>query len=107
MCLATVVPHGTSPAAVELAIRANLHGVASDVILAIVVIAAKSTVRPMDALVKRLDKKLRDWNPETATRVRSQVTEIIELADHELLDLVRPRKVEQEVLDLLDEPKTR
>ena len=33
--------------------------------------------------------------------------EIIELADQGLLDIVRARKVEQEVLDLLDEPTTR
>lgn len=61
----------------------------------------------MDVLAKRLDKKLREWTPETATQVRSQVLEIIELADQHLLDIVRSRKVEQEVLDLLDEPTTR
>jgi hypothetical protein len=35
------------------------------------------------------------------------VAEVIELADHEVLDLMRPRATEQEVLDLLDEPTTR
>jgi len=61
----------------------------------------------MDALAESLDKKLREWSPETAEEVRSQVVEIIELADRGLLDIVRSRKVEQEVLDLLDEPSTR
>jgi ATP-dependent Zn protease len=61
----------------------------------------------MDTLAKRLDKKLREWSPETAEQVRSQVAEIIELADQRLLDIVRSRKVEQDVLDLLDEPATR
>jgi hypothetical protein len=61
----------------------------------------------MDILVERLDKKLREWSPETAEQVRCQIVEIIELADQGLLDLVRSRKVEQEVLDLLDEPTTR
>ena len=61
----------------------------------------------MDVLAERLDKKLREWSRETAEQVRSQVAEIIELADQGLLDLVRSRKVEQEVLDLLDEPTPR
>ena len=61
----------------------------------------------MDVLAERLDRKLREWSPETAEQVRSQVMEIIELADQGLLDLVRSRKVEQEVLDLLDEPTSR
>jgi len=61
----------------------------------------------MDVLAERLDQKLREWSPETADQVRNQVVEIIELADQGLLDLVRSRKVEQEVLDLLDEPKSR
>lgn len=61
----------------------------------------------MDVLAERLDRKLREWSPETAEQVRSQVLEIIELADQGLLDLVRSRKVEQEVLDLLDEPTPR
>jgi hypothetical protein len=61
----------------------------------------------MDILAERLDQKLRDWSPETAAEVRSQVIEIIELADQGLLDVVRSRKVEQEVLDLIDEPAPR
>jgi hypothetical protein len=61
----------------------------------------------MDVLAERLDRKLREWSPETAEQVRSQVLEIIELADQGLLDIVRSRKVEQEVLDLLDETTPR
>jgi hypothetical protein len=61
----------------------------------------------MDALAERLDKRLREWSPETAEQVRYQVVEIINLADQGLLDVVRSRKVEQEVLELLDEPAPR
>lgn len=61
----------------------------------------------MDVLAEQLDRKLREWSPETAEQVRSEVIEIIELADKGLLDIVRSRKVEQEVLDLLDEPTSR
>ena len=61
----------------------------------------------MDVLAERLARKLQEWSPETAQQVRSQVVEIIELADRDLLDLVRSRKVEQEVLDLIDDPATR
>lgn len=62
----------------------------------------------MDALVERLDAKLREWRPETAAQVRERVREVIELADQDVLDLMRPRATEQEVLDLLelDEPTT-
>jgi hypothetical protein len=60
----------------------------------------------MDALVERLNQQLQKWSPETVEQVRSQVMEIIDLADRGLLDVVRTRRVEQEVLDLLDEPAT-
>ena len=61
----------------------------------------------MDVLAERLDKRLQEWNPETAEQVRHRVSEIIELADEGLLDVVRSRSVEQEVLDLIDEPAPR
>jgi hypothetical protein len=61
----------------------------------------------MDALAEKLDLKLREWSPETADRVRERVAEVIELADHDLIDLMRSRANEQEVLDLLDEPPAR
>ena len=61
----------------------------------------------VDALVEQLDSRLREWKPETATEVRARVTEIMELADRDVLDVMRSRGIEQEVLDLLDELTTR
>ena len=61
----------------------------------------------MDALAEQLDTKLHQWVPETAEQVRRLVLEIIECADQNLLDIVRSRSVEQEVLDLIDEPTAR
>jgi hypothetical protein len=61
----------------------------------------------VDALVEKLDAKLREWRPETAAQVRQRVAEVIDLADHDVLDLMRSRTAEQEVLDLLDEPTSR
>ncbi len=61
----------------------------------------------MDVLAERLDEKLREWKPNTAAQVRQRVTEIIDLADHDSLDIMQSRSVEQEVLNLLDEPTTR
>lgn len=57
----------------------------------------------MDALVKKLDARLREWRPEIAAYVRKRVAEVIELADADALDISGGREVEQEVLDLLDE----
>ena len=56
----------------------------------------------MDALAEQLDAKLREWTPETAAHVRQRVTEILELADQDVLDVMRSRIVEQEVLEILD-----
>ncbi len=61
----------------------------------------------MDALAEKLDTRLRTWKPETAAEVRERVAEMIELADEDILDLMRSRLCEQEVLDLLDESPTR
>lgn len=60
----------------------------------------------MDALVEKLDTKLRQWNPDIAEQVRQYIADIIEMADEDALDILRSRVVEQEVLDLLDEPET-
>jgi len=60
----------------------------------------------MDLLLEKLDAKLREWTPETAARVRQRLTEIIALADDDALDLVRSRAVEQEIMDMVDEPKS-
>lgn len=61
----------------------------------------------MDALAEKLDARLREWRPETAAEARERIAEVIELADADLLDLATSRAVEQEVFDLLDEPRTR
>ena len=61
----------------------------------------------MDALAEKLDGRLREWKPETAAEARQRITELIELADHDILDIARSRIAEQEVLDLLDESPTR
>jgi hypothetical protein len=61
----------------------------------------------VDALAEKLDARLRKWKPETAAEARERITEVIELADHDVLDIARSRGAEQEVLDLLDEPPTR
>ncbi len=60
--------------------------------------------KPMDVLAERLDAKLREWEPNIAAEVRERISEIIDLADRDALDIIRSRAVEQEVLDLLDEP---
>ncbi|MEZ5352261.1 MAG: hypothetical protein R2762_06455 [Bryobacteraceae bacterium] len=61
----------------------------------------------MDALAEKLDTKLRTWKPETAAQVRERIAEVIELADEDVLDVMRSRVREQEVLDMLDEPPAR
>ena len=61
----------------------------------------------MDALAEQLDAKLREWTSETAAQVRQRVAEIIALADQDVLDVMRSRAVEQEILDLLDAPASR
>jgi hypothetical protein len=61
----------------------------------------------VDALAEKLDARLREWKPETAAEASERITEVIELADHDVLDIARWRAAEQEVLDLLDEPPTR
>ena len=61
----------------------------------------------MDILAEKLDKKLREWTPNTVSLVRQHITEIIDLADHDALDITQSRFVEQEILDILDEPTTR
>ena len=57
----------------------------------------------MDALVEKLEAKLREWRPDVAEQVRQYVAEIMDMADRDALDILRSRVVEQEVLDLLDQ----
>jgi hypothetical protein len=61
----------------------------------------------VDALAEELDARLREWRPETAAEARERIAEVIDLADHGILDIARSRAAEQEVLDLIDEPPTR
>lgn len=56
----------------------------------------------METLIQELDQKLREWKPETANEVRSRLSEIIQIADEDVLDVCRSRAVEQDVLDLID-----
>ncbi len=60
----------------------------------------------MDILAETLNAKLQEWQPDTVEQVRQLIVEIIDLADQDALDILRSRTVEQEVLDLLDEPET-
>jgi len=61
----------------------------------------------MEAIAEQLGNKLHEWKPETSQKVRALVAEIIELADDDALDIGRSRTIEQEVLDILDEPTPR
>ena len=53
----------------------------------------------VDALVEKLDAGLREWKPETAADVRERVIEVTQLADEDVLDLMRTRGIEQDLLD--------
>lgn len=57
----------------------------------------------MTEIAQRLDQKLHDWVPERSKEVKQMVSEIIELADDDTLDIARSRRAEQEILDILDE----
>lgn len=61
----------------------------------------------MSPLVQQLSVKLDQWEPEVSRKVESLVAEIMDLADAGALELLRSRAIEQEVLDLLDEPPSR
>ena len=61
----------------------------------------------MDAIAEKLDTKLSKWNPEISREVRALVSEVIDAADNDALDVMCSRVVEQEVLDQLDEPASR
>jgi hypothetical protein len=61
----------------------------------------------MDAVAEKLDAKLSEWKPQISQEVRALVSEVIDAADNDVLDLMRSRAVDQEVLDNLDEPASR
>ena len=41
----------------------------------------------MDALLEKLNAKLKEWKPETAAEVRNRLAEMMALADQDALDL--------------------
>jgi hypothetical protein len=43
----------------------------------------------MDALLEKLETRLREWQPETAKQARARVAGIIDAADSDTLDLAR------------------
>ena len=57
----------------------------------------------MTAIAQKLDQKLESWDASKAAQVEQLVSEIIEAADSDSLDLIPSRRVTQEVLDLIDE----
>jgi len=57
----------------------------------------------MTQIAKQLDEKLATWSPQVAAQVERIVTDVIELADAQALDLLPSRRIVQEVLDALDE----
>ena len=61
----------------------------------------------MDAIAEKLDTKLSKWKPEISREVRALVSQVIDAADNDALDVMRSRAVEQEVLNHLDEPTSR
>lgn len=69
--------------------------------------ARESKMLFVDAIAEKLDTKLSKWKPEISQEVRELVSQVIDAADNDALDLVRSRAVEQEVLDQLDDPASR
>lgn len=65
------------------------------------------STKPIDSLAEKLNVKLHQWQPDLAEQVRQSMAEIIEMSDQNILDVSRSRAVEQEVLDLLDEPEVK
>jgi hypothetical protein len=61
----------------------------------------------VDSLAEKLDTKLSKWKPEVSEEVRARVSEVIDAADNDALDLLRSRAVEEEVLEHIDEPTSR
>jgi len=57
----------------------------------------------VDAIAEKLDTKLGKWKPEISQEVRALVSQVIDAADNDALDVMRSRAAEQEVLDQLDE----
>ncbi|MEO6970140.1 MAG: hypothetical protein ABI217_04530 [Chthoniobacterales bacterium] len=62
---------------------------------------ARNKILRMDAIAEKLDTKLGKWKPEIAQEVRARVSQVIDAADNDVLDLVRSRAAAQEALDQL------
>jgi hypothetical protein len=56
----------------------------------------------MDALTEKLGIKLQEWKPEISDRVRQYISEIIDLADRDVLNSLPSSSVDRGVLDLID-----
>ena len=69
--------------------------------------ARRNKVTAVDAIAEKLDTKLSTWKPEISNEVRALVSQVIDAADNDALDMMRSRAVEQDVLDQLDEPPSR
>ncbi|MFN0318001.1 MAG: hypothetical protein ACKVQA_23485 [Burkholderiales bacterium] len=61
----------------------------------------------MERLLEELNQKLGRWTPEIAREVRACIAQIVELPDSDVLDVVKSRAVEQEVLDMIDDATLR
>jgi len=61
----------------------------------------------MTAIAEELDVRMKAWPAAKSAKVEKLVSEIIEFADEDALEFSRSREVEQEVLELIDEPTTR
>lgn len=61
----------------------------------------------MTAIAEQLNVRMQAWPAATSAQVEKLVAEIIQFADEDALEFSRSREVEQEVLDLIDEPTTR
>jgi hypothetical protein len=55
--------------------------------------------QPANAIAEKLDTKLSKWKPEISREVRALVSQVIDAADNDALDMARSRAVEREVLD--------
>jgi hypothetical protein len=61
----------------------------------------------VEAIAEKLDAKLGSWKREISNEVRALVSQVIDAADNDTLDLMHSRAVEQDVLGQLDEPTSR
>lgn len=57
----------------------------------------------MTAIAQKLDQKLESRDAGKAAQVEQLISDIIDAADADALDILPSRQVTQEVLDLLDE----